>query len=269
MIGQRSNLEKIKKWRLNKSVPRYIIIEGAEGSGRLTLAKVVIKMLNATGIIVGNGINDVREMIDNCYQNVSKTVYIFRDCDDMSIPAKNSLLKVVEEPPNNCYIIMTVRDINNMLDTLKSRASYIKMEPYGSIELKELTDNELFLNYLHTPGQILNANSQDLGKALEMTKEILVALFDLKSGTTILKVCTGLKAKPTDEKGLDCLLFFDVLVPNLIDSLYRFKICKPSAILRHISYCRRELNNKSINKKGSIEAMLIKILEEIKGAGIS
>ena len=45
MIGQNKNKELLMQWRMNKSVPRFIIIEGDEGSGRLELAKVIMKLL--------------------------------------------------------------------------------------------------------------------------------------------------------------------------------------------------------------------------------
>ena len=47
MIGQKKNIETIINWRLNKSIPRFIIIEGEEGSGRLMLSKIL-------GNIIGN-----------------------------------------------------------------------------------------------------------------------------------------------------------------------------------------------------------------------
>ena len=47
MIGQKNNILTLIKWRCSKSVPRFIIISGALGSGRLTLAKIIIKMINA------------------------------------------------------------------------------------------------------------------------------------------------------------------------------------------------------------------------------
>ena len=56
MIGQKNNINTLIQWRCNKSVPRFIILSGGIGSGKLTLAKVIIKMINAKGIIMGNSI---------------------------------------------------------------------------------------------------------------------------------------------------------------------------------------------------------------------
>ena len=121
MIGQKNNINTLIQWRCNRSTPRFIIISGDEGSGRLTLAKIIIKMINAKGIIMGNSISEVRETIENAYTITEPTFYIFRNSDDMSVSAKNALLKVVEEPPNNAYFIMTVQNIKNMHCTIINR----------------------------------------------------------------------------------------------------------------------------------------------------
>ena len=65
MIGQKNNINTIIQWRCNKSVPRFIIISGDIGSGRLTLAKVIIRMINAKGIIMGTSIPEARETLEN------------------------------------------------------------------------------------------------------------------------------------------------------------------------------------------------------------
>ena len=79
MIGQKNNIKTLIKWRCNKSVPRFIIIAGDEGSGRLTFAKAILKTINAKGIIMGNSITDVRDTIENAYTITESTCYIFRD----------------------------------------------------------------------------------------------------------------------------------------------------------------------------------------------
>lgn len=190
MIGQNKNKELLMQWRMNRSVPRFIIIEGDEGSGRLTLAKVIIKMINAKGIIMGNSITEVRETIENAYTITEPTCYIFRNADDMKNEAKNALLKVVEEPPNNAYFIMTVQNIDNMLGTIKSRGTVIKMEPYTREELLSATNDEVLLNYCSNIGQTME-DVENIKNAEYLVNEVFQAFRD-KSGTQLLKACTNL-----------------------------------------------------------------------------
>lgn len=265
MIGQKNNINTITKWRCNKSVPRFIILSGDIGSGRLTLAKVIIKMINAKGIIMGNSIAEVRETIENAYTITDTTCYIFRNADDMKNEAKNALLKVVEEPPNNAYFIMTTQNIDNMLGTIKSRGTVIKMEPYTREELLFAKNDEVLLDYCNNIGQ-LQTDKEDIQKAEKCVENVINALKD-KSGTKLLKACTQLKAKQTETEKIDCVLFFRVFQKKLYEA-YKTDLLQAISIY-HISRCMQEISRNTINKKASIECMLISILEELKNADVS
>lgn len=261
MIGQKNNINTLIQWRCNKSVPRFIIISGDEGSGRLTFAKAIIKMISAKGIIMGNSIAEVRETIENAYTITEPTCYIFRNADDMSAHAKNALLKVVEEPPNNAYFIMTVQNIDNILGTIKSRGTVIKMEPYTREELLSATNDEILLNYCSNIGQ-LQIDKSDIKKAEKCADDVINSLKN-KSGTSLLKACTQLKSKQTESEKVDCLLFFRVFKKKL------YEACKNDLLntisIYHISRCMQEISRKTINKKASVECMLIRMLETLKG----
>ena len=264
MIGQKNNINTLIQWRCNKSVPRFIIISGALGSGRLTLAKVIIKMINAKGIIMSNSIAEVRETIENAYTITEPACYIFRNADDMKNEAKNALLKVVEEPPNNAYFIMTVHNIDNMLGTIRSRGTVIKMEPYTLQELKSVCDDELKLEYCTNIGE-LQITHEEVQRTEDCVDDVLKALRE-KSGTNLLKACTQLKGKQTETDKIDCLLFFKVFQKRLYRMFENFELS--FECIQHLFICKQELNRNAINKKSSIEGMLIKILEEIKNAEI-
>ena len=264
MIGQKNNINTIIQWRCNKSVPRFIIISGDIGSGRLTLAKVIIRMLNAKGIIMGNSIAEVRDTIENAYTITDTTCYIFINADDMKNEAKNALLKVVEETPNNAYFIMTVQNIDNMLGTIKSRGTVIKMEPYTREELLSATNDEILLKYCSNIGQTME-DVKNIKNAEYLVDEIFQA-FRNKSGTQLLKACTNLRGKQTETDKCDCTLFMRVFRKNILsldESLLQ------SISIYHISRCMQELSRNTINKKASVECMLINILEDIKNAEIS
>lgn len=260
MIGQKNNIKTLIKWRCNKSVPRFIIIAGEEGSGRLTFAKAILKTINAKGVIMGNSISDVRDTIEQAYYITQPTCYIFRDADDMKAEAKNALLKVVEEPPNNAYFIMTVHNIDNMLGTIRSRGTVIKMEPYTMQELRSVSEDELSLKYCTNIGELQIAH-EEIQRTEDCVNDVLKALRE-KSGTKLLKACTQLRAKQTETDKIDCLLFFKVFQKQFC-KIYDFSNLSLTA-LKYIFVCKQELNRNTVNKRASIESMLIKILEEIK-----
>ena len=258
MIGQKNNINTLIQWRCNKSVPRFIIISGALGSGRLTLTKVIIKMINAKGIIMGNSIDDVRSTIENAYRITEPTSQFFRNADDLRPEDKNALLKVVEEPPNNAYFIMTVENIDNMLGTIKSRGTVISMEPYSQKELKSVCDDDFILRYATNIADTKRERAE-----LERTEDCVFDVINglkAKSGTKILKATTKLRSKVTETDKIDCLLFMLMFKTELLHypELYN------QNSLKHLVKCTQEIQRSSINKRASIECMLVSLLEEVK-----
>ena len=258
MIGQNKNKELLMNWRMNKSVPRFIIIEGDVGSGRLTLAKVIIRIINATGVIAGNSISNIREIIENAYTVSNTTCYIFRDCDDMSVAAKNSLLKVVEEPPNKAYFIMTVKNIDDMLGTIRSRATCIKMEPYTREELSTFNNDPLVLQYSRTPTDT-TMDTTVVNQISMICDEIVQHLIQRK-GTNTLRDYLKLESIFKDNPDVDKLYVLRIFEAKLLENYNNFNI----QCLKHISVCKKELKKAGINHKSSIECMLIKLIEELK-----
>ena len=76
-------------------------------------------------------------MIIDCYTVKSSILYLIGDGDNLSNEAKNALLKITEEPPNDAYIIMCLESIGNTLETIKSRASVYNMDYYTTDEIMQ------------------------------------------------------------------------------------------------------------------------------------
>lgn len=149
MIGQEKVLKQIDNL-IEKGFPRFTVIIGQKGQGKTELAKYITYKLDnyykdeladkggCYMIDVGIKIDEIREMIQMAYKQTEPVIYLIQNADKMSIGAKNSLLKVIEEPPNNAYFIMELQQIENTLDTIKSRCQQIKMENYREPEIEKL-----------------------------------------------------------------------------------------------------------------------------------
>lgn len=123
VCGQKNLLQDIDTLVKNNKFPRFSIIVGDTGFGKKVISEYIAKHLEASFVPCSVDVESVRDTIANAYEMTEKTLYMFFDCDGMSTQAKNALLKVTEEPPNNAYFIMTVRDISNILGTLISRGT--------------------------------------------------------------------------------------------------------------------------------------------------
>lgn len=149
MIGQKEVLRKVDNL-IEQGFPRFLIITGPKGQGKRELAKYIMCKLDnyykdeladkggCYMIEVGTKIDEIREMIQMAYKQTEPIIYIISNADKMSIGAKNSLLKVIEEPPNNAYFILTLQQIENTLPTIKSRCQELKMEDYSVDEINQM-----------------------------------------------------------------------------------------------------------------------------------
>lgn len=142
MIGQESLRDTLSLLIENHDFPRFCIITGRKGSGKKTLCNwIVEKFSEVVPVITSYKLPDVkidtiREMIKTSYQATNPIIYIIADADSMSTAAKNSLLKITEEPPNNAYFIMTLESMEMTLETIKSRASTFTLDMYKRAEIE-------------------------------------------------------------------------------------------------------------------------------------
>ena len=219
MIGQNRLKKYVYKLIDKKQFPRFCIISGVEGSGKKTLCR---DMQNNWKDVLwcvepDNKIETVRNAILDAYKAISPTVYVFYDVDNMSIQAKNALLKVTEEPPNNAYFIMTITDELNTLETIRSRATIFAMDNYTSDELYEYAtlvknyDTEawaIIQSICEVPGEI-NAIG-DVHKFYEFVEKVIDNIASA-SGSNVFKLSEHIKMKD-DSVGYDMKLFFKTVI---------------------------------------------------------
>lgn len=67
----------------------------------------------------------------------AKRVILFYQMEKMLASSADSLLKLIEEPPPETIIILTVRDPENLLPTIQSRAQKIAFRPIAAVEISK------------------------------------------------------------------------------------------------------------------------------------
>ena len=106
----------------------------------------------------------------------------FADSNKMSVAAKNSVLKITEEPPQNAYFIMTTDNTDNLLNTLISRGYLFNVMPYTFNELLEFANSKytdrskeeisLIANLSNVPGDVISLAEKDI-KQIDKISTIL------------------------------------------------------------------------------------------------
>ncbi len=198
------------KARLGKAIgtgtlPHAIMITGARGTGKRTLADSIaqalccesgearlpcgecvickrikrhehtdVKYLTKSAGKATIGVEEVRLLREDMFLSPSecdKKVYIVEYADTLTPQSQNALLKVLEEPPRAVYIILIASSPDKMLSTIKSRVQLITMECF---------DKEMAVHHLRrlTSGKsdaelraAVQGSGGSLGRALENLSE--------------------------------------------------------------------------------------------------
>lgn len=213
MIGQEKIQNDIQTLIDREKYPRFSIFVGQNGSGRRTLAKEVANRLNIPAVVLPDvKVDTIRSTIDNAYKVPYKYMYIIPNAENMSTQAKNALLKVTEEPPNNAYFIMTVQNESNLLDTIKSRGMIFRLDTYTPTEIGEYADCDntedlkIITSVCEVPGDV------DILKKIEPVNfyhyvDSVVENIAVTSGANSFKIAEKINFKDDPEK-YDLSLFW-------------------------------------------------------------
>lgn len=89
---------------------------------------VSVEGTGKTGAISVDAVRSLQEQARRIPADADGQVYLLEDCDSMQAPAQNAFLKLFEEPPPRVMFVMTCRSAMNMLETIRSRASTLRLE---------------------------------------------------------------------------------------------------------------------------------------------
>ena len=143
------------------TLPHAMIIEGAKGTGKKTLAEIIARFCVCSSdnnrpcgmcgdcikaeknihpdIFIADGNNSgelnieaIRNIRSDAYikpNEAAKKVYILLNCEKMLMPAQNAFLKILEEPPENVIFILTAVSAASLLQTVRSRSRILSLYP--------------------------------------------------------------------------------------------------------------------------------------------
>lgn len=262
MKGQKNLQSRIEQLIENGTFPRFSIFVGPKGSGKKTL---LLEMFEGI-YLEDNKVESVRKMIEMVYRIGNRT-FIMPDADTMSNAAKNALLKVIEECPNDNYFIMTLEDENNTFETIRSRGTVFHMDRYTPDEIEEyltqkygvLDNRELSIvrDICETPGDV------DI-----LTDEGIIAFYDyvqlVVDNIAEVSLANAFKipskvALKEDAEGYDLRLFWKAFMKVCLQDDVVYGI-KAEAVQITSKYLQK-LKVKGINRQMLIDCWLMEIRE--------
>lgn len=113
------NQELIEKRIDDNSLTNLFIIEGEKG------------------VVKKNQIVDIIFEAQKSSLEDGPKVFIFKDADNLNQSSANSLLKFIEEPLEDIYIIFLSDNLNKIIPTIKSRCALLSFKPLNKKAVKE------------------------------------------------------------------------------------------------------------------------------------
>lgn len=127
-INQKEAILDLKRYA--ESDKHTVLISGVSGSGKSYLAMQYAKFLKIDdSVFVEPKVNNLKDGIAQCIVNNKPIVFCIENLDTGVSAASYSILKFIEEPMSNIYIVITCRNIKQIPDTILSRSCMISLCP--------------------------------------------------------------------------------------------------------------------------------------------
>ena len=150
VIGHENVKQRLENSIASNKISHAYICAGKRGVGKKTVANIFADILTngsvADVITVTNeyygidsksdivSVDTIRAASADMYMKpylADKRVFIIPDAEKMNAQAQNALLKIFEEPPSYCVIILITQNDNMLLQTIRSRAITVR---FGALD---------------------------------------------------------------------------------------------------------------------------------------
>jgi len=125
--------------------PHTYLLTGPSGCGKTTLSRIMANMLNCKdsdlveyNISEMRGIDAAREIISSCkfvpmYGDVK--VIILNECQKATNEFQNSMLEILEEPPETVFFILCTTEPEKLLKTIRNRCTTFHVSPLAKHDM--------------------------------------------------------------------------------------------------------------------------------------
>ena len=160
MVGQEKILKQLFSYNLD-ILPRTLLLIGESGCGKNTLIKEMSNHYNLNIVDITDNIDN--DLINDIYLNSIPNIYVI-NLDFINEKQQNVILKFIEEPLKNSFLMLKSSLETHLLDTIKNRCQIFRFDNYSAQELiqfipeKHIQNQSLITEIYRTPGKILKAN---------------------------------------------------------------------------------------------------------------
>lgn len=299
VLGQKSAVSYLKKLLETKSIPSTLLFVGPKGVGKFFTAKNFAKALNCTVeplngcdnckscITIENntnpnvkiidsptiGIDQIRDVINSSYVPINGyKVNIFKDVENATIQAFNSMLKFLEEPPKKTLNILIAESEDFLPETIVSRSSIVRFNKLRKDVVKKIvfekTSNEELANTLSylLDGSLENLETLIQDENIKKRKNMLISfLMLIKKKETTTALLTKFKDYYGELNEDTIKNFFDETIDILRDIVY-VVVKKETELIKNIDllgFIADEFVTYNMKKLKSIYNLILQAKENL------
>ena len=194
------------------SFPRTIMLVGARGSGKHLICNYIAQKFNLITLDISENLD--LEFIDELYNRVEPYLYIIR-INEISVKEENTILKFIEEPLLNSYIVLIAETDNGILQTILNRCQIWYLQNYNKDFLRTFltNDNEYILEIANTPGQVKSLCENPFNEMVELADKMITKI-EIASIPNTLSLGNKIAWKDEKEK-FNLSLFIKILLSRI------------------------------------------------------
>ena len=264
ILGQEKICYKIDNLSLD-DFPQSLMLVGPKGSGKHLIVEYISTRLTLTTRDITTTLD--QESIEEIYNRVEPYLYII-NANELTVKDENTILKFVEEPLKNSYIILLAETDIGLIQTIINRCQIWYLQNYSREVLKTFVtnNNDYVLNVASTPGQVKELCNVPFDEFVELSDKILDKIH-IASVANTLTLSNKITFK--SEKGkLDGIIFVDVLLSRVVERAKLVNDIRYSKAYLLTSELKKKLAVKNLDKKSLFEKYLIELRTLMKGASV-
>ena len=253
MLGQDKLLNTINSYTL-LTFPKTSMFLGEVGCGKHTLLDYVSKKFNLETLNITDKISN--DYLDDLRISSAKRI-CYIETSSLSIQNQNTILKFIEEPTENIWIILLCDDKSKLLDTVVNRCIIFEFEKYSIEMLRKFntSDSDLIYELCTTPGQIKTAIESDLDGLRELCEKIVTKV-STAMYANVLTIVNKINLKDEYDK-FDLKLFFKMLILVSYDNYVKTNSDSSYLVYNKVKeYVTRYEKDSRLNLQSLLEDML-------------
>ncbi len=288
IIGHKENIELLKKAVQGSGLHHSFLFVGPENVGKQAIARSLadrivnddmsgeLQLCNQidsdVDIIMPEKIEKKKKIIikDISVESITDAIHsmalapdkkakvlVIDDAHKMTFAAQNALLKTLEEPRNDRYIILVTHSTSQLLQTIQSRCFVVRFGTVNADELCSVYGESEYMNDINgRPGFLHQIyNDKEFRDTVEYARHELQTLAQKKTNE---RLNLALELSKKDDAYLQT--FFQVWIYRIRAAAHKTKKFQLINVADRVEQMLNRINSTNVNKQLVLEDLLINIV---------